>query len=162
MKFYKTIILALAVFIFVSCNANKEESSSPTNIVKTYVEASNRKDITTAKQTFSKGTIKMYEGVAQKRQISVDEVLRDQFEYASAKNLMPEIETLGEKIEINSATVEIKNKKTGELGTIPLVKEDDEWKLELDKFIQNTIKNQRLDKESTPPIPSNAPTEGKK
>ena len=92
----------------------------------------------------------MYEDIAQKGEISVDKVLENQFEFAAAQNLMPEIETRGEVIEGDTATVEIKNKKTDEVGAIPLVREGDEWKIELDKFVRSEMRK-HLPQEPTAP-----------
>lgn len=145
MKIYQTIIIALVVLWFIGCGgaANTPQTASPTDVLKTYIEASDRKDLAAVKQTFSKGTMKMYEDAAQKRQISVDEALKEQFEATSATELKSKLEVGKETIEGNTATVEVKDNSTGNLEKIPFVKEDDVWKVALDKFIEDLTNKMR-------------------
>ena len=49
-------------------------------------------------------------------------------------------ETRNEKITGDTATLEIKNEKTGKWDSLPFVKEDSEWKIAFDKFIENMMK----------------------
>jgi len=145
MKIYRTKIIALVALLFISCGgaATAPPIASPTDVLKTYIEASDRKDLAAVKQTFSKGTIKMYEDAAQKRQISVDEVIKDQFELASSAELKSKIESGKETIEGDTATVEVKDNSTGNLERIPFVKEDGVWKVALDKFMEDLMNKMR-------------------
>jgi len=142
MKIYQTIIIALVALWFIGCGgaANAPQTVSPTDVLKTYIEASDRKDLAAVKQTFSKGTMKMYEDAAQKRQISIDEVIKTQFELASSAELKSKIQSGKETIEGDTATVEAKDNRTGELEKIPFVKEDGVWKIAFDKFMQDLWK----------------------
>ncbi len=126
MKIYQSLIIALTTLWFIGCGgaANTPQIASPTDVLKSYIDASDRKDLAAVKQTFSKGTIKMYEDAAQKRQISVDEVVKDQFELASSAELKSKLESGKETIEGDTATVEVKDNSTGNLERIPFVKED--------------------------------------
>ncbi len=49
-------------------------------------------------------------------------------------------ETRNEKITGDTATLEVKNDKTGKWDTLPFVKENGEWKIALDKFLENMLK----------------------
>ncbi len=145
MKIYQSLIIALTTLWFIGCGgaANTPQIASPTGVLKTYIDASDRKDLAAVKQTFSKGTIKMYEDAAQKRQISVDEVVKDQFELASSAELKSKLESGKETIEGETATVEVKDNSTGNLERIPFVKEDGAWKVALDKFIEDLMNKMR-------------------
>ncbi|MDQ3063783.1 MAG: DUF4878 domain-containing protein [Acidobacteriota bacterium] len=145
MKIYRTIIIALVALWFIGCGgaANAPQTASPTDVLKTYIEASDRKDLAAVKQTFSRGTTKMYEDAAQKRQVSVDEVIKEQFELASSAELKSKLESGKETIEGDTATVEIKDNSTGNLEKIPFVKEDGVWKVALDKFMEDLMNKMR-------------------
>lgn len=144
MKIYQTIIIALVALWFIGCGAaNAPQTASPTDVLKTYIEASDRKDLAAVKQTFSKGTMKMYEDAAQKRQISIDEVIKDQFELASSAELKSKLELGKETIESDTAMVEVKDNTTGNLERIPFVKEDGVWKVALDKFMEDLMNKMR-------------------
>ncbi len=151
MKIYQTIIIALVTLCFIGCGGAvtiAPQSASPTDVLKTYVEASDRKDLAAVKQTFSKGTLKMYEDAAQKRNLSVDEVIKDQFELASSADLKSKIQPGKETIEGDTATVEAKDNNTGELEKIPFVKEDGVWKIAFDKFMENLMDKMREEMKS--------------
>jgi len=146
MKIYQTAVIALVAFLFIGCGGAAQQSpqsATPTDVLKTYVEASDRKDLAAVKQTFSKGTLKMYEDEAQKRNISVDEVIKDQFELATSADLKSKIQPGAETIEGDTATVEAKDNNTGELEKIPFVKEDGAWKIAFDKFMENLMNRMR-------------------
>lgn len=145
MKIYQIMIIALAALWFAGCGGatNAPQTASPTDVLKTYVEASDRKDLAAVKQTFSKGTMKMYEDAAQKRKISVDEVIKDQFELASSAELKSKIQSGKETIEGDTATVEAKDNNTGETEKIPFVKEDGVWKIAFDKFMEDLMNKMR-------------------
>ncbi|MBA2493344.1 MAG: nuclear transport factor 2 family protein [Acidobacteria bacterium] len=142
MKIYQIIIFALYSLFIFGCGTT-QQTASPTETLKTYIEASDRKDIATIKQTFSKGTIKMYEDAAQKGQISVDEVIKGQLELTSDNKFSSNIESGEEKIEGDAASIEVKNKITGYSEVIPFVKEEGVWKIALDKFMQDMVEKQK-------------------
>lgn len=153
----QTIIIALVGLWFIGCNsAATVPIASPTDVLKTYVEASDRKDLAAVKQTFSKGTMKMYEDAAQKRQISIDEVIKDQFELASSAELKSKIQPGKETIEGDTATVEAKDSQTGETEKIPFVKEDGVWKLAFDKYMENLMDRMREEMKLPAPNLSNS------
>ena len=49
-------------------------------------------------------------------------------------------ETRNEKIDGETATLEVKNEKTDKWDTLPFVKENSEWKIALDKFVEDMMK----------------------
>ncbi len=160
MKIYQLLFLAFAALLFINCsgaptnNTAPTTAASPTDVLNVYVEASDRKDLAAVKATFSKGTLKMYEEAAQKREISVDEVIKDQFELATSAGLKSKIQPVKETIEGDTATVEAKDNQTGETEKIPFVKENGVWKLAFDKFMQNLMEKMR--EEMKMPAPNSA------
>ena len=155
MKIYKIFAFALAALFIFGCNSAVKQTASPSDVLKKYFEAYDRKDVAAAKQTFSKGTMKMYEDAARKQQISVDEVVKKQFEAGAANNLTKQVETVGEKIEGDTATVEVKSKTAGENENIPLVKEDGEWKVAFDQYMQTLLERMKQDMNKMPTNPAN-------
>lgn len=152
MKIYQITIFILFALTFGACSSTQSnntatlnqpinESStssqtalagSPTEVLKTFTEATKKKDVETVKKTLSKSMMKVVEETAKKQNISVDEMLM--------KVAAPGGELKNEKIEGDSATVEIKNEATGEYDEMPFVKEDGSWKIALDVFMNNVLK----------------------
>ncbi len=106
---------------------------SPTATLNNFVEASKNKDVEMLKKLLSKGSMEAVEKVAVAKNTTVEKILVNNVS-ASLKE-MPE--TRNEKIEGDTATVEVKNKIVDSYETIPFVKEDGIWKIALDKFMQN-------------------------
>ena len=160
MKDFKTYIVittALLAIFLTGCGGGetvKPPAASPSETFKQYVSAYDRKDVAALKQTFSKGTIKMYENVAQRQRISPDEALESQFDAPLLGDLKSQVEIVSEKIDGDTAIVEIKSKGK-ENEKIPLVREDGMWKLALDKYAETVIKKMNEDMNRTPTAPAN-------
>ena len=106
---------------------------TPTETFKAYYEAIKAKDAEAVKRLFSKDTMKMLEDQAKQSNKTVDEVFKEGMEGASQEipATMPEVRN--EKIEGDTATIEIKDEKADKWETIHLVKEDGEWKVSFAK-----------------------------
>lgn len=103
-------------------------ASSPTAAFKAYYEAIQRKDAEAIKSLFSKATLKSLEDEAKRKNKSFDENFKEGLERAS-KDIPPTLpESRNEKIEGDSATLEIKDEK-GKWDTIRFVEEDGQWKV---------------------------------
>ena len=124
---------------------NVPVSGSPMETLKKLNAASKAKDPTAIKKTLSKGTLAMIEESAANQKKTVDALLKED-DGAPFKEL-PEMRN--EKINGNTATVEVKNKENGEWLEITFIVEDGEWKTALDvlyqrlqqEFLQNQQKN---------------------
>ncbi len=114
---------------------------SPTEVLKAFTEATKKKDIETIKKTLSKSMMRVVEETAKRQNISVDEMLK--------KIEAPTGELKNEKIEGDTATVEIKNEATSETDLMPFVKDDGSWKIALDVFMDNVMK--KINEESKKP-----------
>ena len=132
--------LALALIVAASAACSLLKSSTPTDTFKAFFEASKKKDVPGMKKTLSKGTIDMFESLAKLQKKSLDDMLKEIDKDDKAKDeKMPE--TRNEKITGDTATLEVKNDKTGKWDTLPFVKEDKEWKIALDKFLEESLKS---------------------
>ena len=140
MKLSKSIAIAATVLAIAvtSLACGRFFGSSPTATLKAYFEALQKKDAEGLKKTLSKGTLEMFEqfAKAQSPPKSLDEALQTGLASTTntEANKMPE--TRNEKIEGETATLEVKNDKTGTWETVPFVKEDGTWKLAFDQMLR--------------------------
>jgi len=150
MKIYKTIIVVLcALFVFGCSSLQQPQTKSPTEVMKALNEASKTKDVAGIKNSVSKGTLGLIEESAKAQNITVDEALKKD-NGAPFKDL-PEMRN--EKIEGDTATVELKNATTNDWETVPFVKEDGVWRLALDKYLEDFEKKAAEDMKM-PPVES--------
>jgi hypothetical protein len=111
-------------------------AGSPTAAIRAYYQAAINKDYETAKKYLSAGTIKLMEEEAKKENKSFDEAFKASIN-ESGTTTMPEFSN--EQISGDTATVDIKG-SGDEQGQMPLVKEGGEWKLALDKLVDELKK----------------------
>jgi hypothetical protein len=138
MKNFKPLLaVASVVFALVACNLM---SSSPTSTFKAFWEAQKKKDVAGMKKTLSKSSVQMMETAAKAQGKSVDDALKEGFESPGAKSeKIPE--TRDEKIDGDSATLEVQDSDTKKWSKVYFVKEEKEWKIALDKTIEELFKN---------------------
>ena len=135
-KHYQTILIALVAFVLIGCNTQTvPREETPTDVLRKIVEATQKKDVETLKQTLSSGSLKIIEESARKENLSLDDALRRD----GGTSLTAVPETRGEVIEGDTATVEVKNAATADWDKIPFVKEDGKWKLALDKIMRDLL-----------------------
>lgn len=106
-------------------------SASPIAAYKAFQEANRKKDYEGVKRVFSKGSLEMITEEAKKQNKTLDEFVRQQVD--RGKN---DEEVSNEKINGDTATVDLKDKDGTSSITLPMVKEDGEWKIAYDKFIK--------------------------
>ncbi|MDT5059731.1 MAG: hypothetical protein QOH63_190 [Acidobacteriota bacterium] len=133
------IIIALALTLTVAftgaCNksggntasSSSSSSLSPTDTLKAYYDAANKKDVAGIKKYLSQGTMKMMELGAKNSGKQLDEALKE-----APQTPIPQFSN--EKITGDTATVDIT--AGDQTMTMPLVKEGGEWKIAMDKFIE--------------------------
>lgn len=142
MKHCKIFMAALVcALFFIGCGVTGKTGRTPTETLKALNEASKKKDPAEIKKLLSKGTLVLLENAATAANTSSDELLKK--EDGAPFRELPEIR--GEKIEGDTATVTVKNDVTGGDENIPLVKEEGEWKVALDKYLEDLKK--RLDED---------------
>ena len=122
-------------------------ASSPMGALRAYYEAVVKRDGSTAKRYLSAGTIKIIEEDAKKagRSFEQEFLTSVQPAPAGAAPAMPELGN--EQINGDTATVEVK--EAGATMKMPMVKEGGEWKLALDKMIEDLKK--ALEESGAPP-----------
>ena len=131
MKRKKITALVIAmVSLALAASACNKAGSSPTATAKAFYDAAKAKDPAAIKSTMSKGSLEMMEKFAKMQNKSLDDALKD-----PSGSPPPAFEARNEKITGDNATVEVKDEK-GNWDTIPLVKEDGQWKIALDKTMQ--------------------------
>lgn len=133
----KSIFAALLLFLAVlACNLN---SSSPTSTFKAFFEAQKKKDVPAIKKTLSKPSLGMLETAAKAKKIDLDEFIGEGLSTPGSKfEKMPE--TRNEKIDGDNATLDIKDEGMKDWETMYFVKEEREWKIALDKTIEELLK----------------------
>ncbi len=127
---------ALAVVFAVSA-CSLLGGSTPTATFKAFYDASKKKDVTAMKKSLSKGTLDMFDKLAKEQNKTTDDMLKD-VDKDDKSDKMPE--TRNEKINGDTATLEVKNEKTNKWDPLPFVKENGEWKIALDKFLEDIMK----------------------
>lgn len=128
---------AAIAFVLAASGCSLLNRSTPTATFKAFYEASKKKDPAAMKKTLSKGTLDMFDKLAKEQKKSTDDMLKD-VDKDDKSDKMPE--TRNEKITGDTATLEVKNDKTDKWDTLPFTKEDGEWKIALDKFLEDMLK----------------------
>jgi len=135
-------LICLVTLILIAAGACKfGSSSSPTATFKAYFDAQKKKDVAALKKTLSKSSLQMMEKAAKDQGKTVDKAMTEGFETPAAQKEQTIPATRNEKIEGDNATLEIENKETKTWDKIYFVKEESEWKIALDKTIQELLKN---------------------
>src|SRR5687767_4352589 len=110
MRIYKTIFLVLLAIVFVGCSPAPPKEETPTDVLKKYLEAAQKKDVEAMKQTLSAGTLKMIDESAKKQGTTIEELLKK--DDGTIPKEMPE--TRNEQIQGDTATVEVRNGATAD------------------------------------------------
>lgn len=124
-------------------------ASSPTAAYKAFQEANKKKDYAAVKSRFSKASLEMLNEEAKKQNKTLDEFVKDQVDKGTSDE-----EVLNEKIDGDSATVDLKDKNSS--ITLPMVKEDGDWKIAYDRFLKQMQEAfDKMSKESAKPPAGN-------
>jgi hypothetical protein len=122
-------LVCLAGLLYAACAGTKTPppSPTPTETLKEYVEAARAKDLVKLRQTASKKTIQMMEELLVEEGSTLEEAIRKN--EPSIPPIFENPEIGGENIQGDKATLQVKNRFTGEWIDVPFVKEDGRWKL---------------------------------
>ncbi len=104
---------------------------SPIAAYKAFQEANRRKDYEAVKRSFSKASLEMITEEAKKQNKTLDEYVKQQTDRAKSDE-----EVTNEKINGDTATVDLKDKEGTSSITLPMVVEDGAWKIAYDRFIK--------------------------
>ena len=105
----------------------------PADTLKALSEASNKKDVAAIKKYLSMGTLALLETGAREQNKTVDEALRE--DDGGPFQTLPEMGAA--KIEDDKASLKVRNVDTGEFENLPFVKENGEWKVAIDVYLNN-------------------------
>lgn len=114
---------------------------NPTETYRAYNKAVRSKNVKKEKELLSKDSVTMLEKLAKKQKTSIGDLLTVNLNESEIRN---------QKIEGNTATVEIKNEILEKYDEMPLVKEDGLWKIALDKFMKNMLENINKNQKQAP------------
>jgi len=153
MKTYIVITTALLAIFISGCGAAVQTARTPSDTLRALNEASKKKDADGIKKLLSKGTLELLEKNASTQKTTSADLLTR--ENGAPFRELPEIR--GEKIEGETAVVEVKSDMRSENDKIPLVKEDGEWKVALDKYAEEARKRFTEEMNKSPNPESNNP-----
>ena len=149
--------LALALLAVVTGGCGKGTSSggalSPTDTVKAYYAAGNSKDVAGMKKYLSKGSIALMEVGAKTMGKNLDDALKEEAGNSPSVGT-PTIKN--EKITGDTATVELT--AGGQTVNMPLVKEGGEWRLAMDKLLENMGMGKPPATTTAPPTTTTGPS----
>lgn len=151
-------VFMLAVTLFAACSspATNQNSAtaapsasqppaannlSPSDAVRAYIEAARKKDLNEMEKYLSVGSVQLIENIAKEQNTNADEELSRIVDQVTESQEGSEPEFRNEAIEGDNASVELKNSVTGGWDKIPLVRENANWKLALDKQVADILKN---------------------
>ncbi|MCW5961093.1 MAG: DUF4878 domain-containing protein [Pyrinomonadaceae bacterium] len=126
----------------VSYPRESYSQKTPTDAYKTYIMATVNGDAETVKKLLSKASLEFVEKSAKEQGRTVDELLTGGAVQNESKKI-PEVRN--EKIDGKNATIEFKDESMPEYLKMPLVKENGEWKVALDKFMQELLQQLQND-----------------
>jgi len=134
----RTKILFTALLLMLALSGCKS-TPAPSATFKTFFEAQQRKDVAGMKQVLSKTSLAMMEASAKQQGVTLDKMIQSQIENPSARiDKVPEMRN--EKINGDSATVELRNEDANRWDTMYFVKEDGAWKIALDRTMEEMLR----------------------
>lgn len=151
MKIFSLVLVFLLLFGVVSCNKTRQ-ADSPKDVFQKFLIAKADKDAETVKKLVSRNFLQMVEKEAEQQGTTVEELLKVDTQSFANQSL----ELGDEKISGDTASVEVKNPRTGEWEKIPFVKENGEWKIAFDVAIKEAEQKFRERIRNSPDEPSNS------
>ncbi|HEX8493837.1 MAG TPA: hypothetical protein VF658_13415 [Pyrinomonadaceae bacterium] len=112
-----------------AASSSSSTASSPIAAYKAFQEANRKKDYAAVKSRMSKASLEILTEQAKKQNKTLDEFIKDQVDKGTSDE-----EVLNEKIDGDNATVELKDNDSS--ATLPMVKEDGEWKIAYDRLFK--------------------------
>lgn len=138
LKNMKNFILCVVVLLAINCVGCKSSGSGdPKNVLSTFFDALEKKDITTAKKYATKESESMLGMIEMAMKMTPDSMRQRPYD----KNNMEfgDATIVGDK-----ATVPVKDKKSGETTNFTLKKEDGDWKVAFDKVTMTELGKEKM------------------
>ena len=134
----RTLLLVCLSLVLAGATACKRGAgSSPTATMKAFFEATSKKDAEGFKKTLSKGSLETIEAFAKAQNKTLDELLKSGIKTLDANQSSATPLMRNEKIEGETATLEVQDGENGEWRSIPFVRENGEWKIAFDKALRD-------------------------
>lgn len=130
--------LIIGISVFTACQTAQEKASTPAEAVKSYAAAVGKKDFAAIKENLSAGSLKMLGEAAAAQNQSLEQFLTNNPNIFNANSTL--LEFRNEQTDGTNAAVELKNPQTGTWDKVYLVKENERWKVALDKLLEETMK----------------------
>lgn len=118
----------------------------PSEVLKEFFDAIKRKDVETAKKSLSKDSFPLLEQNSEELGVSVDQYLSE----INAIHVDGDVQIKSEKILGNTATVEYKDSQMPQFIALPFVREENIWKISLDKLVADMEKKLAEDMKKPP------------
>ena len=132
----RTLFAALMLMLAL---AGCRSGSSPTATFKAFFEAQQKRDVAGMKKNLSKTSLTIMEKSAKEQNKTIDDAIKEQLDNPASKtDKIPE--TRNEKIDGDSATIELHNEDTKKWDKMYFVKEDGAWKIALDRTIEEMLR----------------------
>jgi hypothetical protein len=128
------VCLSLALVWAMACNSGA--GSSPTATMKAFFEATRKKDAEGFKKTLSKGSLDTIEVFAKAQNKTLDELLKSGIKTLDAGQSSATPLMRNEKIDGETATLEVQDGENGDWKSVPFVRENGEWKIAFDKALR--------------------------
>jgi hypothetical protein len=134
----KTLFIT-SICLLALAGACKSAPPSPSATFKTYFEAQQKKDIAGMKRTLSKTSLAVMEASAKEQGATVDKMIQTQLDNSPSRlDKLPEMRN--EKINGDSATIELHNEDANRWDTMYFVSEDGGWKIALDRTMEEMLR----------------------
>ena len=130
-KTFAVALLALALVASAACGGG----TSPTETVKAFAAAAQKKDKEGVKKYLSKSSVNYIETTAKAVGKTPDDFYDAMLEAAAKEGGTPDVRN--ESINGDSATVEVKDAKSNNWQKPQLVKEDGQWRIAFDKSLSS-------------------------
>jgi len=128
-------VVALAAINSIGCKSGG--GGDPKNVLSTFFDALEKKDITTAKKYATKESESMLGMIEMAMKMASDSMRQRPYD----KNNMEFGDAI---IDGDKATVPVKDKKSGETTNFTLKKEDGDWKVAFDKITMTELGKEKM------------------
>jgi hypothetical protein len=133
------------------------DNLTPLQTINSLSAASKSKDLSGIKRRLNKGSLALFEETSDDRGVTVDQLLTEE----GGAPLASMSDARNEKIEGDKAFVDVQDSLTKNYETIPLIREDGEWKVALDIYMETLRQRLTDDMKKNPQLAPGKPQPAK-